>query len=101
MVELDPLVVGVVAGMALVTYATKAGGLWLLGHVDVGERTEAGLEALPGAIIVAIVAPELAGGGLPEWTAAGLAAVVARTTDNLLASLGVAMVAVLALRALL
>lgn len=99
MVELDPLVVGVVVAMALVTYATKAGGLWLLGHVDVGERAEAGLEALPGAIIVAIVAPELTDGGPPEWTAAALAALVAWKTDNLLGALGVAMVAVLALRA--
>ena len=101
MVDLDPLVVGVVVAMAVVTYATKAGGLWLLGRVDVGDRTEAGLEALPGAIIVAIVAPELAGGGPPEWIAAGLAGVVAWKTDNLLAALAVAMVAVLALRAVL
>lgn len=100
MVELDPLVVGVVAAMALVTYATKVGGFWLLGRVEVGERTEVGLETLPGAIIVAIVAPELAGGGPPEWTAAALAALVAWKTDNLLAALGVAMVAVLALRAI-
>lgn len=101
MVEFDPTVVGVVAAMAVVTYATKAGGFWLLGRVEVGERTEAGLEALPGAIIVAIVAPELAGGGPAEWSAAGLAALVAWKTDNLLAALGVAMVAVLALRSVL
>lgn len=101
MVEFDPQVVGVVVAMAVVTYATKAGGFWLLGRVDVGERTEAGLEALPGAIIVAIVAPELAGGGPAEWIAAGLAALVAWKTDNLLAALGVAMVTVLTIRAVL
>lgn len=101
MVDLDPLVVGVVLGMAVVTYATKAGGLWLLGRVDVGERTETGLEALPGAIIVAIVAPELAGGGPAEWTAAALAGVVAWRTENLLAALVVAMVAVVGLRSVL
>lgn len=100
MVELDPLVVGVVAAMALVTYATKVGGLWLLGRVDVGERTEDGLEALPGAIIVAIVAPELADGGPPEWTAAALAGVVAWKTENLLAALVVAMLTVVALRSI-
>lgn len=86
--------------MALVTYATKVGGFWLLGHVEVGERTEAGLEALPGAIIVAIVVPELADGGTPEWVAACMAAVVAWRTENLLAALGVAMVVVLSLRAI-
>jgi uncharacterized membrane protein len=99
-IELDPLVVGVVAAMAAVTYATKAGGLWLLGRLELSDRAEVGLEALPGAIIVAIVAPELASGGPPEWAAAALAAVVAWKTDNLLVSLGVAMIAVLAFRAI-
>jgi uncharacterized membrane protein len=98
---LDPQVVGVVAAMAVVTYATKVGGFWLLGPIEVGERTGAGLKALPGAIIVAIVAPELADGGPAEWTAAGVVALVAWRTDNLLAALGVAMVTVLALRSLL
>jgi uncharacterized membrane protein len=98
-VELDPLVVGVVAGMAVVTYATKAGGLWLLGRVDLGPRAEAGLEALPGAIIVSIVGPKLARGGLAAWTAASLAALVAWRTGNLLAALAAAMATLLALRA--
>lgn len=87
--------------MAVVTCATKVGGFWLLGRIEVGDRTEAGLEALPGAIIVAIVAPELAGGGPAEWTAAGLAALAAWRTDNLLVALGVAMVTVLTLRSVL
>jgi uncharacterized membrane protein len=97
-VELDPLVVGVVVAMAVVTYATKAGGLWLLGHVEVGDRTETGLEALPGAIVIAVVAPEPAAAGAAEWTAAGLAALVAWKTDNLLAAPVVAMATVLLLR---
>lgn len=100
MLNLDPLVVAVIAAMTVVTYATKVGGLWLLGRIELSERAEVGLEALPGAIIVAIVAPELAGGGPPEWAAAGLATVVAWKTDNLLVSLAVAMVAVLAFRAI-
>ncbi|WP_336135855.1 AzlD family protein [Natronomonas amylolytica] len=99
MIELDPLVVGVIAAMTVITYATKVGGLWLLGHIELSDRAEVGLEALPGAIIVAIVAPELANGGPPEWAAAALAAVVAWKTNNLLVSLAVAMAAVLAFRA--
>lgn len=98
MIELDPLVVGVILAMAAVTYATKAGGLWLLAYVELDERTEAGLEALPGAIIVAIVVPELTSGGPPEWTAAALAGVVAWKTNNLLVSLAVALFAVILLR---
>lgn len=49
---------------------------------ELSDCAEVGLEALPGAITVAIVAPELAGGGPPEWTAAALAAAVAWKTDN-------------------
>jgi uncharacterized membrane protein len=100
MIELDGLVVAVILGMAVVTYATKAGGLWLLGRIEIGERTEAGLEALPGAIIVAIVAPELVGGGPAEWTAAAVAAVVAVRTDNLLVALGSAIGVLVILRGL-
>ncbi|MDR9429163.1 MAG: AzlD domain-containing protein [Natronomonas sp.] len=100
MVELDGLVVAVILGMAIVTYLTKAGGLWLLGRIEIGERTEAGLEALPGAIIVAIVAPELAAGGPAEWTAAAVAVVVAVRTDNLLVALGSAIGVVVVLRGL-
>jgi uncharacterized membrane protein len=98
-IELDPLVVAVIAAMTVVTYATKVGGLWLLGRIELSDRAEVGLEALPGAIIVAIVAPELANGGPPEWAAAALAAAVAWKTNNLLVSLAVAMAAVLAFRA--
>ena len=98
MLELGTLTVGVILGMAVLTYITKAGGLWLLGHVDIGDRTEAALEALPGAIIVAIVAPELASGGPAEWAAAAVAAGVAIKTDNLLVSLAAAMGALVVFR---
>lgn len=96
--ELDAIVVAVVFGMAVVTYATKAGGLWLLGRVDLDERTEAALEVLPGAILVSIVAPELAAGGLAEWTAALVAGVAAWRTENLLVSLIAAIATLLVLR---
>jgi len=59
---LDPLTVAVVLGMAVVTYATKASGLWLVGRFDLSERAEAGVDALPGAVVVAYVVPALARG---------------------------------------
>lgn len=85
--SLDPVVGGVVLAMAAVTYATKASGLWVLGRVDVPERVEAGIDALPGAVVVAFVAPALANGSLPEWVAAGVTVAVARKSGNLLLSL--------------
>ena len=101
MSELDPFVVGVIAAMSLATYVTKAGGLWLLGKVDLSPRIESGLEILPGAIIVSILAPELIGGTLATWIAAGVVLVVAWRTESITLSLGIGVVVILALRAVL
>jgi uncharacterized membrane protein len=99
--RLDPVVVGVILAMAAVTYATKAGGLWALGHVDLSERVEAGIDVLPGAVVVAFVALALVDGGLPEWIAAVATVAVARKTGNLLASLAVGVAVVVAARSAL
>ncbi|MCD2198348.1 AzlD domain-containing protein [Halobacterium sp. KA-4] len=96
--SLDPTVVAVILAMAAVTYATKAGGFWLLGRVDLTERAEAGIDVLPGAVVVAFVAPALAEGGVPEWVAAVATVAVARKTGNLLVSLAVGVAVVLAVR---
>ncbi|MFO7832486.1 MAG: AzlD domain-containing protein [Halohasta sp.] len=100
-IELDPFVVAVIAAMGVATYVTKAGGLWLLGKVDLSPRVEAGLEILPGAIIVSILAPELVGGTLATWLAAAAVLVVAWRTDSIMISLGTGVIAILALRAVL
>ena len=99
--ELDPLVVGVILAMAIVTYATKVGGLWVLSRVDVSERVEAGLAVLPGAIVIAILGPELASGGPAEWAAAAVVLVVAWRTESILLSLCVGVVAVAGFRLVL
>lgn len=98
---LDPLVVGVVAAMAAVTYLSKAGGLWVLTRVEVGDRVEGALEVLPGAIVVAVLAPKLAAGGPPEWLAGAVVAVVAWRTENIFLALVAGVGAVVAFRAML
>jgi len=50
-------VAATILGMALITYATRAGGLWLMGRVQPTPRLERWLRSLPGAILVALVAP--------------------------------------------
>jgi uncharacterized membrane protein len=52
-----------IAGMALVTYATRAGGLWALGRVTSSARVEAWLRQLPGTVLVAIVVPAAVASG--------------------------------------
>ncbi|MGQ3411866.1 AzlD family protein [Natrinema versiforme] len=97
---LDPLVVGVILAMALVTALTKVGGLWVLRRIEVSERLEAGLSVLPGAIVIAILGPELAAGGPAEWGAAGVVLLVMWRTESILLSLCGGVGAVVLFRAL-
>jgi uncharacterized membrane protein len=72
-----------IAGMALVTYATRAGGLWALGRVTSSARVEAWLRQLPGTVLVAIVVPAAVASG-PAGVLALLATVlVAMRTGKL------------------
>ncbi|ADB59472.1 branched-chain amino acid transport [Haloterrigena turkmenica DSM 5511] len=80
---LDPTTVGVVLAMAVVTYTTKAGGLWLVGRLELTDRAETALEVLPGVIVVSLVAGELAEGGPAAWLGAAAVAVVVRKTESL------------------
>src|SRR5579859_251929 len=86
-----------ILGMALVTYATRSGGLWLMGRVALTPRMESWLRHVPGAILVAIVAPGIVTGGLAAVGASVVTALVAALTKQLLP----AMVAGVALFALL
>lgn len=86
-------VVATIAGMALLTYATRAGGLWIIGRVRPTPRLERWLGHLPGAILAALVAPAA--------LAAALTALVAVRSGNLLAAMLVGVAAVYALRLLL
>jgi len=96
--QFDPLVVAVILGMSVATYTTKAGGLWLLSHVNVSDRIESGLEILPGAIIISILGPELTSVGPAEWGAAVVVLLVMWRTENVLLALLSGVAAVLLLR---
>lgn len=49
--------IAAILGMTAVTFAWRAGGFWLMGLVPLTPRVRRGLEALPGAVIVATVVP--------------------------------------------
>lgn len=46
-----------ILAMALPTYAMRAGGFWLMGHVPLTARLRRMLEALPGSVLIATVLP--------------------------------------------
>ncbi len=65
MIESDPKgYITLLAAMTLAVYLTRAGGYWLIGRVTIGPRLRRMLNALPGAVIAATIAPILAQGGL-------------------------------------
>jgi len=99
--RVDSAVLLVILGMSVATYTTKASGLWLLSRVDVSDRVESGLEVLPGAIIVSIVAPELVSGGPAEWSAAAVVLLVMWRTENVLLALLAGVGSVMVLRTML
>ena len=76
-----------ILGMALVTSATRLGGLWLLGRIRPSPRLEAWLRQIPGAILVALVAPTALNGGLAEALATLVAILVAARTGGVVPAL--------------
>lgn len=86
--------------MAITTYATRAGGLWLASRFDLSERAGAWLDQIPGAILVSLVAPAVLTGGPAEALAALAVVVVAVRTASLPAAMVTGVVAVVVLRAI-
>ena len=87
--------------MALATYATRIGGLWLASRFDLSERAGAWLEQIPGAILISLVAPTVLTGGPAEALAALAVVLVALRTGSLPAAMAAGVAVALVLRNLL
>jgi uncharacterized membrane protein len=86
--------------MALATYSTRAGGLWIASRFDLSERAGAWLDQIPGAILVSLVAPTVLMGGPVGVLAAIAVVIVSLRTGSLPAAMVTGVITVLALRAL-
>lgn len=63
---------------AVATYLTRAGGHLVLSRFErIHPRVEAGLNAVPAAVLTTLVAPAIMAGGPAEWAAFVVAAAVA------------------------
>ncbi len=72
--------------MAAVTALLRLSGLWLMGQVKMSPFIERWLKNLPGSLVLAIVAPKVLTGGLPEILATlGVILVMVKTKNLLLA----------------
>lgn len=80
-----------IAAMALVTYAIRAGGFWLMGYVPLTRRVRSILNALPGSVVVAIILPLAVRGGAAATVAVitALVVMVLRRNDLLSVICGV------------
>jgi uncharacterized membrane protein len=97
----NTLALATILGMGLVTYATRIGGVWLMGRIKPSPRIEAWLNYIPGAVLVSLVAPAALTSGPADALAAGCTALVAARTKNLLLSMAVGVAAAWVLRRVL
>jgi uncharacterized membrane protein len=90
-----------ILGMALVTYATRASGLWLMGRVRPSPRVEKWLRHIPGTVLISIVAPIVAASGPAELLAVLATVVVGVRTGNVLLTMLIGVGVVWAMRNLI
>ncbi|HEV7323159.1 MAG TPA: AzlD domain-containing protein [Ensifer sp.] len=83
--------------MAIATIATRIGGLVLIRYVAIGENQKRALEAIPPAVLMAVIAPTAFATGPAETIAAALTALAAMRLP-LLASVAIGVVSVALLR---
>ena len=87
--------VAAILAMAAATYLMRVSGFWLMGHVPLTARIRKMLEALPGAVVAAIVLPIMVKTGAPAFLAIGatVALMVIRRNEFLALAAGIAVAA--------
>jgi uncharacterized membrane protein len=89
-----------IAGMAIATYVTRVAGLYLVRFFNVRGRTKAALDAMPPAILMAVIAPVAFATG-PAETAATAITALAALRFPLIVSVIIGVASVVALRQLI
>jgi uncharacterized membrane protein len=86
----------IIAG-AIATYLTRIGGHLVISRFEnIHARVEAGLNAVPAAVLTTLVAPAALGGGPAEWAALIVAGLVSLRSGLMAMFLAGAVVLVLA-----
>jgi uncharacterized membrane protein len=87
-----------IALMAIVTYATRAGGYWAMGRVTLSPRVAAMLACLPGAVLSALVVPAVLEEGIAGVVALAATAAAMRWRGNLLLAMAAGIVTIQLMR---
>ena len=98
--NLDAATLAAILAMAAVTYATRLAGFALVRRLDLRGRARLALEAVPGAVLMALIAPVVLS-GRPADALAGVATVLAALRLPLLAVVAVGVLSAGLFRALL
>lgn len=88
MLSVDPLVLLAITGMSLVTILTRVSGFVLARRFAIEGRTKAALEAVPGSILIAIIAPTVFTTGPAETIASLITLVLASRLPFIVAVFG-------------
>ncbi len=96
--NIDPTTLVTIILMAVVTYATRIGGVFLADRLALEGRRKAAFDAIPPAVLTAVIAPTALATGWPETLAAAIT-VVAALRLPLLATIAVGVAAIVLLRA--
>lgn len=87
-----------ILGMGVVTYLTRIGGIWLMTSIRLSGRLKRAINALPAAILVALVAPAVFTTNIADMGAALVTLLLAVKTRNVLLAMLVGWISVLGLR---
>ncbi len=98
--SIDPNTLAAILAMALVTYATRIAGLFVADRLVLTGRAKAAFDAIPPAVLVAVIAPTALTTGWAETIAAAIT-MLAATRLPLLATIAAGVAAVVALRLVL
>jgi uncharacterized membrane protein len=94
---LDLNTVLVILAMAAATILTRVSGIFLVRFLSIGEETREALDAIPPAVLMAVIAPTALATGWAETIACAATALVA-TRLPLLLSVAIGVATVVALR---
>jgi uncharacterized membrane protein len=89
-----------ILAMAVATYATRLAGLWITGYIPEEGRLRSALDALPPAVLTAVVAPMAIATGVAETLAAAVT-ILAATRLPLLATVVCGVLSIVLFRFLL
>jgi uncharacterized membrane protein len=81
--RVDPWTLLTILGMAVGTFACRAGGYWLFSRFNPSPGVRTLLSYVPGCLFVSYVAPAVVNGGPQSWVGAAVAVLTMKLTGSM------------------